>query len=425
MNFCIGNFEIKCACIYFFRCEEEERATSGLGPYNVPNWGKFTYCGISSIKYLLDDIRSQNDMGHALFNNLRDGDWLMDYIVNRLKNKQDSLHLIATYLSTAFQNTKKIPRFLIPKYFDITISKVYDAATNRTFRLMSDFIRFSNTPFIKDLALTSVQLIGYVPHSTVPSFSDTPIPSMAAGLPHFSNGYMRAWGRDTFIALRGLLLVTGRYQEAKNILIGFASVLRHGLIPNLLDGGNNPRYNARDATWWFLQAIQDYSLFTQDKDLMKWNIYRVFPSDIQETHSEKRIDLMSDIIQEIMSKHVEGIHFREWNAGTKIDANMSDKGFNIDIQFDEHTGFIYGGNSNNCGTWMDKMGEWDKAHNRGIPATPRDGANIEIIGLLKSTVRWLADLHKKGEFPHAGPIKNMTYSQWNEKLQGNKNKKKK
>jgi hypothetical protein len=65
---------------------------------------------------------------------------------------------------------------------------------------------------------------------------------------------MRCWGRDTFISLRGLMMTTGRWAEARDVLLSFASVVRHGLVPNLMDGARNPRFNARDATWWFLQV---------------------------------------------------------------------------------------------------------------------------------------------------------------------------
>ncbi len=34
-------------------------------------------------------------------------------------------------------------------------------------------------------------------------------------------------------------------------------------------------------------------------------------------------------LQEIMQKHVDGVHYREWNAGLQIDRNMQDQGMSF------------------------------------------------------------------------------------------------
>ena len=88
------------------------------------------------------------------------------------------------------------------------------------------------SPFVKALALGSVQMLGVVKTAPLPELSpslkgiptnvneetgkrEQEVVTMAAGLPHFAGGFMRCWGRDTFLAMAGLMLLTERYDEAK------------------------------------------------------------------------------------------------------------------------------------------------------------------------------------------------------------------
>ena len=67
------------------------------------------------------------------------------------------------------------------------------------------------------------------------------------------------WGRDTLIALPGLLLETQRFSEARQVLETFASAQQDGLIPNRFsDYGDGCDYNSVDASLWFLHAADAY-----------------------------------------------------------------------------------------------------------------------------------------------------------------------
>lgn len=131
-----------------------------------------------------------------------------------------------------------VPSFLIPKYFAIVVYEAYKASRSAVIEQMSDFVLSSHS-FIHDLSLCSVQMHGLVKSASLDPARSTP--SLAAGLPHFTVNWARCWGRDVFISLRGLFLVSGNSTAAKQHIVAFASTLKHGLTPNLLDSVRSPR----------------------------------------------------------------------------------------------------------------------------------------------------------------------------------------
>lgn len=157
-----------------------------------------------------------------------------------------------------------------------------------------------------------------------------------------------------------------------------------------------------------LQSIQDYVHFAPDGlSILSEAVKRRFPKDDtfvswNDPRSYGYSSTIIEVIQEILQRHADGISFREHNAGPNLDMQMSNEGFDVEIHVDWKTGLLFGGNRHNCGTWMDKMGESIKAGTKGIPGTPRDGAPIEITGLLKSALRWLTELSFKDKIPFKG-----------------------
>lgn len=421
------------ACIYV--CDQEEKDNGGSGVYDIPGSGPLFYSGLQGFISLLSEIRPNNDLGHPLCNNLREGNWMIDYIWQRLE-KYPNLSELSRWYQSTFQSLKDIPRFLIPCYFDMMITGIHQVLLKACFSQMSDFIRRGSS-FEKALALGSVQCGGAVASVSLPPMSPQlppPLPTqphatLSAGLPHFTNGYMRCWGRDTFIALRGMFTLTGRHQDARHHILAFGSCLRHGLIPNLLDGGKNSRFNCRDAVWWWLYSIKEYCMEApQGLGIMQDPISRIFPTDESQPCGPGQVEqVLQDVVQEALNVHFQGLIFRERNAGRAIDAHMSDKGFNNQIGVHPETGFVFGGNDANCGTWMDKMGSSDAAGNRGKPATPRDGSAVELVGLSKAVVSWLAVLHATGKYPYSGvqrkhrdgSVTSWTFMQWADKIQQN------
>ena len=78
--------------------------------------------------------------------------------------------------------------------------------------------------------------------------------TVVAGYPWFTD-----WGRDTFIALRGLCLAGGRLDDARQILLAWTGAVSAGMLPNSFpDRGEAPEFNAVDASLWYAVAVHDY-----------------------------------------------------------------------------------------------------------------------------------------------------------------------
>jgi 4-alpha-glucanotransferase len=164
--------------------------------------------------------------------------------------------------------------------------------------------------------------------------------SVIAGYPWFGD-----WGRDTMIALPGLTLVTGRFDEARHILTTFVRWVDRGMLPNVFPGsGESPAYNTVDAALWYIEA---------------WRAYLEASGDL--SAAEQAFSVLADIVA----------HYRD---GTRFG-----------IRMDPADGLMRAGEPGAQLTWMDaKVGEW--------VVTPRAGKPVEINALWFNALCTMADL---------------------------------
>ena len=157
--------------------------------------------------------------------------------------------------------------------------------------------------------------------------------------------WFESWGRDSFISLPGLLLVTGRFEEAKDVLMRAKNYCKDGLIPNYVeDRTGHASYNTVDATLWFVYAVLQYLKYTADFETVEKELW--------------------DTLRSIVENHCIGTLF--------------------DIRLDKDGLLTHGAGL----TWMDaKIGVRE--------ITPRQGKAVEIQALWYNALRAMAMMAKR------------------------------
>ncbi len=158
--------------------------------------------------------------------------------------------------------------------------------------------------------------------------------TLIAGYPWFGD-----WGRDTFIALRGLCIATGHLEEARDILLQWAGTVSQGMLPNRFpDQGEQPEFNSVDASLWYIIAVNDYLLGAKKQ-----------PTFTDDCHTKK----LQAAVEAILAGYNEGTRF-----GIRADRD----------------GLLSAGEHGQQLTWMD-------ARVDGLEITPRIGKPVEIQAL--------------------------------------------
>jgi predicted glycogen debranching enzyme len=165
--------------------------------------------------------------------------------------------------------------------------------------------------------------------------------TIVAGYPWFTD-----WGRDTFIALRGLCLATERFDEARDILLAWSRFVSEGMLPNrFLDDGEQPEFNAVDASLWFIVAVQDFC------DTARGSRARLSTMDRA---------ILLQAVDRILDGYARGTRY-----GIRMDAD----------------GLLPCGVPGVQLTWMDaKVGDW--------VVTPRIGKPVEVQALWLNALRF-------------------------------------
>lgn len=80
--------------LVLFCCDQEERDRGfGFESYDIPGYKRLEYAGFQGVLSLLSDIGPNNDLGHPLCNNLRNGDWMIgEYFQASLSTHLHFLH---------------------------------------------------------------------------------------------------------------------------------------------------------------------------------------------------------------------------------------------------------------------------------------------------------------------------------------------